>query len=113
MFLMLSAFPEISGCCNRATRLAVGLVVLFCCIGPAASAEDAVGPAADFSRRIRPILSNYCFKCHGPDEQERKGGLRLDLRDLALKAGDSGKLAIVPGQPEASEVVVRLKSTAE
>src|SRR5258708_14782578 len=56
----------------------------------------------DYSRHIRPILSNNCFKCHGPDEKERQGQLRLDLRDDALKPTASGATAIVPGKSDAS-----------
>jgi len=41
--------------------------------------------APDFSRDVRPILSQHCFKCHGPDDKSRKGGLRLDLRESATK----------------------------
>src|SRR5215213_1045143 len=60
-----------------------------------------------FNRDVRPILSDSCFKCHGPDERERKGGLRLDLPDAASTGGDSGA-AFVPGKPDESELVKRL-----
>ncbi|WP_020472241.1 PSD1 and planctomycete cytochrome C domain-containing protein [Zavarzinella formosa] len=64
--------------------------------------------AVDFSRDVRPILSQYCFQCHGPDEAARKGGLRLDLRDSAYGKGKSGEVAIVPGKSAASEVIKRI-----
>ncbi len=60
-----------------------------------------------FNRDIRPILSDICFKCHGPDVSKIKGGLRLDNKESAMKGGDSGP-AIVPGKPDASEVFKRL-----
>ena len=60
-----------------------------------------------FNRDIRPILSDICFTCHGPDVSKIKGGLRLDNKESAMKGGDSGP-AIMPGKPEASEVYKRL-----
>ncbi|MCS7047541.1 MAG: DUF1549 domain-containing protein, partial [Gemmataceae bacterium] len=58
----------------------------------------------DFARDVRPILSNHCFKCHGPAKQE--AGLRLDDRNIALK-----RQRIVPGDPAASKVLQRVLST--
>ncbi len=59
-----------------------------------------------FNRDIRPILSDNCFQCHGPDPKTRKGKMRLDVRDEAL-----AKKAIVPGDPAKSELLARLVST--
>ncbi len=70
------------------------------------AAADKVG----FNRDVRPILSDKCFHCHGPDEKERKSGLRLDSRDAALKGGESGP-AFVVGKPGESELVKRVLTT--
>ncbi len=69
-------------------------------------------PAADyFQREVRPILSDHCFKCHGPDAKARKGKLRLDLREAALRGGRSGLAAIVPGKPDQGELLRRILSS--
>ena len=60
----------------------------------------------NFARDIQPILAGKCFACHGPDEAERQGELRLDLRDGALANG-----AIQPGKADASELIARVTST--
>ncbi len=72
--------------------------------------ESKVEPAIRFDRQVRPILSDACFQCHGPDEAKREGGLRLDVAEAALKGGDSGP-AIVAGNLDASEVWKRVTST--
>jgi len=73
------------------------------------SARETTSATIWFNRDIRPIMSDTCFKCHGPGT--RKAGLRLDLRDEALKRTESGVTPIVPGKPGESEVVRRLLST--
>ena len=69
--------------------------------------------APDFAHEIRPILSNQCFKCHGPDADERKGGkegaggLRLATEEGA-RADLGGSVALLPGKPEQSELIARI-----
>lgn len=70
--------------------------------------ESARAVKIEFNRDIRPILSDACFHCHGPDKNTRESGLRLDIREEALKAAKSGEFPIVPGQPEKSELVRRI-----
>lgn len=67
----------------------------------------------DYARDIRPILSRSCFQCHGPDEQARQADLRLDERTDAIHELPSGHRAIVPGQPDQSELFSRIMSTDE
>ena len=62
-------------------------------------------PAVEFSRDIRPILSQHCWACHGPDDKAREAGLRLDIRDKAI-----AKKAIVPNDPKASKLLARIES---
>ena len=62
----------------------------------------------EFNRDIRPILSDACFHCHGPDEADRQGGFRLDLEEFAFDPGKSGMQAIVPGDLEKSEMIFRI-----
>jgi hypothetical protein len=70
------------------------------------SASDASAATVSFNRDVRPILSDNCFYCHGPDASHRQADLRLDIRDDAVTAG-----AIVPGKPAESTLVSRINST--
>ena len=73
----------------------------------AAFAADEI----DFNRDIRPILSDKCYACHGPDEAKREGGFRLDRKESAFGEGESGETVIVAGKPEASALVARITTT--
>jgi len=78
--------------------------------GKSAKATSLRGKV-DFDRQIRPILSENCYKCHGPDANERKAKLRFDVREEALKPAKSGERAIVPGVPDKSQMVARITAT--
>ena len=67
-------------------------------------------PSIDYNRDIRPILSENCFACHGPDANKRKAGLRLDVRDGAIKPLKSGETAVVPGDTGHSAMLARILS---
>jgi len=73
-------------------------------------ALNADEPETDFSQDILPILSNNCFKCHGPDESNREAGLRLDQREAAMGKLDSGATAIIPGKTDRSALFERISS---
>ncbi|HVJ83872.1 MAG TPA: PSD1 and planctomycete cytochrome C domain-containing protein [Planctomycetia bacterium] len=66
-----------------------------------------------FTASVRPILAQNCFKCHGPDASARKANLRLDQRRHALAPAESGAIPIVPGKPDASELVRRILAEDE
>src|SRR5947208_2197444 len=79
-------------------------------VAVAAVAAPAPAQTVDFNRDVRPILSGKCFQCHGPDDPARKGGLRFDARDAALKELKSGHRAIVPGDVTNSEMIARVSA---
>lgn len=94
-----NAFPRPIDLCNNGAMKRYFPILLATLA--AASAADEI----DFNRDIRPILSDKCFQCHGPDEKVVGDGLRLDQRESALEFG-----AIVPGKPGESELVSRIES---
>lgn len=75
-----------------------------------ASNASSAGKQRSFHKEVLPILQEACFRCHGEKE---KGGLKLDSREAALRGGDSEIPSIVPGDPAASELIVRLRSDDE
>ena len=97
VIVMARIYPVVVGC----------LIAIFFGFQVVAAEPKAV----DFNRDIRPILSDNCFACHGPDEANRKGGLRLDRPEQAIVPAESGEVAIVPGQPSASNLINRVTST--
>ena len=80
-------------------------VLAFACRVGAAAAEPAIPEQIEYNRDVRPILSDKCFLCHGPDAGTRKGKLRLDRREDAL-----ARDAFIPGNAAGSELVLRLRS---
>ena len=84
------------------------VATVFGCLLSSTGSLGAAEPV-DFNRDIRSVLANTCFKCHGPDEAERQADLRFDTREGAM-ADLNGHSAIVPGQPEESEILQRITS---
>jgi len=84
--------------------LRIACFVLAFTLAPVARAAEP--PPVDFSRDVLPVLSDYCFQCHGPDAGTRKAKLRLDDKDSPIDRG-----AIVPGKPKESSLIERITST--
>jgi hypothetical protein len=89
----------------------VPCLVLACACLTVASAAAAEPDRVTFNRDIRPIMSDTCFRCHGPDRTARKAEMRLDIREEATKQTRAGRVPIVPGDPDKSEVIRRIFST--
>src|SRR6266850_6703361 len=90
--------------------VSVGLS-LFSWSATAGESPKKVAGHVDFNRDIRPILSENCYKCHGPDDGARKAKLRFDIRSDALKPAKSGDIPIVPGSPDKSQMVLRITAS--
>ncbi len=75
------------------------------------AAPGSTSGGIEYNRDVRPILSENCFTCHGPDSAARKAGLRLDKFDEAIAPRKDSSPAIVPGKPEASELVRRINAS--
>src|SRR6186997_200450 len=86
------------------------VILAFACLTVSFGFKVAAEDAVRYRHDILPILSDRCFKCHGPDSATRKAGLRLDLPDAAKAVLESGALAIVPREPTESALVERIMS---
>ncbi|MCE9551939.1 MAG: PSD1 and planctomycete cytochrome C domain-containing protein [Planctomycetes bacterium] len=102
------------GMCRRSAALAA--LWAFLAAPSWMLAAESIAPVAplpqrvEFNRHIRPILSDNCYKCHGPDKNTREAGMRLDVRADAIKPHDSDP-AIVPGNAASSEMIRRILAT--
>lgn len=100
--------PTLIGSSTMMKFVRKSLFVLLCFGGGVVFGSEAA--PLSYNRDIRPILSDNCFSCHGPDSAKRESGLRLDLRESATSELDSGGIAIVPGDLEASALIARIVS---
>ncbi|REA58719.1 hypothetical protein DSL64_20390 [Dyadobacter luteus] len=86
-------------------------IIAFSCFQKTGVLNKKSGDAISYNFDVRPILSDKCFACHGPDANKREAGLRLDLAESAYAKLKDGKgVAIFPGKPEQSEVYKRITS---
>ncbi|MEO6335873.1 MAG: DUF1549 domain-containing protein, partial [Verrucomicrobiota bacterium] len=103
--------PGALGCSTKQKRLAP------CCVFVltiACTVQTSFGAGKiDFNRDIRPIFSENCYACHGPDQNKRKAGLRLDRKEEPFKTLESGKSAIIPGDLSKSELIRRITTSDE
>lgn len=88
-------------------RSSVRLLFCFLASQPAVLVNSRAAGTLDFNRDVQPILAGHCMECHGPDAAGRKGKLRLDRGD-SLAEDRGGYRILVPGKPEASELIARI-----
>ncbi len=81
--------------------------------GAAAAPAPVLPEVVSFNRHIRPIMSDTCFHCHGFDAKARKAGMRLDVREEALKPTKHDLIPIVPGKPDESEIILRITDAGD
>ncbi|MCD8535637.1 MAG: PSD1 and planctomycete cytochrome C domain-containing protein [Verrucomicrobia bacterium] len=87
------------------------IVISVLCCAPYAVLRGGEAGDIDFSSQIKPILSDNCYACHGPDASKRKAGLRLDNREGVLEVHKkSGRAAVVPGNIQSSHLIDRILS---
>ncbi|QDU38987.1 Planctomycete cytochrome C [Maioricimonas rarisocia] len=97
---------------HRTGTTASEFIIIACLLLISSGAVPAFGEVR-FNRDVRPILSENCWRCHGFDAKQRQAGLRLDVREDALRPADSGLLPIVPGKPDQSELIARIAAQDE
>jgi len=86
------------------------VVIAWCCLTFAFDKSLSADETLRYDRDIRPILSENCFPCHGPNEESRRGGFRLDVRNSAIAEADSGNRPIVPSNATDSDLIRRIES---
>ncbi|MFM8579665.1 MAG: PSD1 and planctomycete cytochrome C domain-containing protein [Planctomycetaceae bacterium] len=96
--------PVLQGMCSMSRAI---LAILVLATG---GANELIAGDPSYSREIRPLLATSCFGCHGPDAANRQAGLRLDTEDGSRAILESGRMAIDPGDVDASELIRRIES---
>src|SRR5690242_5620608 len=98
---------------RRFTFLACFACLAAASSGPAVAAETPLAPeqVEFFETKIRPLLAEHCYACHSGTAKDIKASFRLDFRDALLKGGQSGKPAIVAGNPDGSPLIRAVKGT--
>ena len=98
---------------GRARRFCLGWILLWLLLDQPGGQQDAHGQQAGstaqqgldfFEKKVRPLLVQHCYQCHGPDSDQGEGRLRLDKRTAILRGGKSGP-AVIPGKPEQSLLI--------
>ena len=97
------------------TLIAVSIFAIAVACQPRMGGSGSASEGLSYNFQIRPILSDKCFACHGPDANKREAGLRLDIASEAYASlkENPDKVAISPGNPSKSEVILRIESEDE
>ena len=103
-----------SACCTPSLVCAIAVFagLIFSALLSSVAVAAPLPEKVSFNTHVRPILSNNCFYCHGPDEKHRDGKLRLDISEDALR-DLGGYAAIVPGKADVSEIIKRITTDDE
>src|SRR5262245_7321144 len=104
----MTGHPGLALRLGRRSLWLAGCLLLTTAAGAGERTDGRGETPVDVNRDVRPILSNVCYTCHGPDEGKRQAGLRLDLKEGALGEVESGGHAVVPVNSAASVMVQRL-----